>query len=117
EFSEEEAHEVLEILSMFEALKDSASNAEKAKEEIIESWVARFPGFDGNSEWDYLGYLDFLVKQKRYAHVADPQRLDSRVPLLVRYREMLTIWEQMDRPSILNTEQVKQLFSWWKRPE
>jgi uncharacterized protein YfbU (UPF0304 family) len=60
--SEEDAHEVMEILSMFEAFQDSVSGAGEIGK--TESWLKRFPGFDNNSEWDYLGYLDFLVKKR-----------------------------------------------------
>ena len=118
EFSEESAHEVMDILSMFEALQDSSAKVGEVEEvKGIESWLARFPGFDGNYEGEQLGYLYFLVKKGSYIHVVDPKRLNSHAPLLGRYREMLVTWNEMGRPSMLGAEQVKKLFSWWEKPE
>lgn len=108
EFPEEDARTIMDILSMFEALQDSSSEEMKQHD----PWLSRFPGFDNNHECDYLGYLEFLVKKGTYIHVVDQSRLNSRVPLLSRYREMLAIWDQMNRPKLLSEEQMKHLFSW-----
>lgn len=117
EFSEESAREVMDILSMFEALHDSSARAGEAEEEVkaIKSWLVRFPGFDGNYEGEQLGYLYFLVERGAYVHVVDPKRLNSHAPLLGRYREMLAIWNEMGRPKMLGAKQIKKLFSWWEK--
>ena len=110
EFSEEGAHEVMDILSMFEALQDSSAEVEEVKG--IGSWLSRFPGFDGNDEGEQLGYLYFLVKKGAYnSRVRRGAAQQSRAFAKSISRDACNL-ERDGRPSILGEEQIKQLFSW-----
>ena len=107
-FSEAEAREVLDILSMFEAVQDSIGA--KGKVEGVEEARLTFAGFDGNEEADHLAYLTFLVdQQKKFEHVV--RQRNSHVPLLGHYRGMLKRYKEFGSPERMSTEQIKSMAS------
>jgi uncharacterized protein len=91
--SEEESVEVIHILGMYEAIKDSYDAL--PDKSGIEDWRVRFIGFDGNHEGTQLGYLYFMVeKDEKFSHVVDKNKLNSHMPRLGYYRAMLNRYKE-----------------------
>ena len=91
--TEEDCQEVLDILSMFRAIKFSMETMED-KSGILD-WAAKFRGFDGNNEGKQLAYTEYYcLKIGRFdeLHLAD---FNSHSPELEVYRRMLAAWEQL----------------------
>ena len=89
--SEDESTEVLDILTMFEALKDSYDLLPTKPN--IDEWRVRFMGFDGTREAKQLGFTYYLQKEGEFSAVLVKRDLDSHGPTLARYRKMVSEWK------------------------
>jgi uncharacterized protein YfbU (UPF0304 family) len=83
--SEDECRFVHDVLEMYRHLTFSAKRADVPAEEI------QFPGFDGNNETKYLGYVNALFGRNLWAELHRQGGYDSHSPMLNRYRRMLAI--------------------------
>jgi uncharacterized protein YfbU (UPF0304 family) len=104
--SAEESREILDILAMFQVLKDSYKQLEDKSG--IEEWQTTFGGFDGNNEAGAMGYVAFLAEQdERFTDVIDRKKYNSHCPSIDRYRKMLDYFQRNfpDR-QILGKEQI-----------
>lgn len=90
----EECSEVLEILSMFDAINIACQRHPNAERDA--NWARRFWGFDGNNEGKQLGYAQFFIERlQRFVNLPRRPGLDgfnSHMPTLETYRRMLDIW-------------------------
>jgi len=102
----DESDEVDAVLKMYDALQ----RAHRTMDDNygIEQERLRFPGFDRESEPDYLGYAQFVItREARYPGLATTTRLDTQTPMLRQYRRMLKAWQdrggadQLDRRDVL----------------
>lgn len=91
----ENATFVGDVLSMWQGLEHSASNFSDIDWETYESFMGRrgrsvkFPGFDGNNEYDLLGAARFLVEELGRFSTFKGRELNSHMPSADRYRRML----------------------------
>lgn len=106
-----ECSEVLEILDMHRALK-WAYTAFPDTSGIEEHWV-RFSGFCGNEESKQLAYARFYCNLDggRYADMDRGDDLNSHMPVLDKYRRMLTEWRTSDDKFNLTKEEVVRITS------
>jgi uncharacterized protein len=99
-FSREKSREVLDILSMYEALNYCYDGMNDKSG--IDKGSIQFCGFDGNGESDLMEYARYLVEdQKRFAGL-DIKYFDSHSPSVDTYQRMLEVWRSIDnkyRPS------------------
>lgn len=64
----------------------------------------RFTGFDGNNESEYLSIARMMVEQLgRFSSLKDRGSLNSHMPVIARYREMLVSWRDI-RPTLSKGE-------------
>lgn len=89
--TEAESKEVLDILDMYRALKDTWEAL--PTKPAIDEWRVKFPGFDGNREVKQLGFAYYLRKEDKFTEILGKD-LNSHAPLLDRYRQMLVEWER-----------------------
>lgn len=104
--SENECHEVIDILVMHEALKDAYEKLDDTSG--IEEWRVKFSGFDGNNETTRLGYTRYFVGMGDRFTGYD---INSHCPMLDRYRKMLNAWNQSEKRYELTKEDVVRITS------
>ncbi|HEU4556490.1 MAG TPA: YfbU family protein [Longimicrobium sp.] len=92
-----ESEEVDDILEMFDGLQRAFRTVEDPYG--IEPYMLQFPGFDGKTERDYLGYAHFaLERERRHQNLASARDLDTAgTPMLRQYRRMLDEWKRRTR--------------------
>jgi uncharacterized protein len=109
--SEDESHEVFDILNMYQDLQYSFEKlSDKAG---INADGIRFPGFDGNNEGKQIGLLRFLVEQeKKYEYINhSSDNLNSHMPTLDIYRRMLAPWRALDRRTPFGKDDIIKILS------
>jgi len=117
--SETECREVMDILDMYRALKDSYDRLDDKSG--IEEADVQFPGFDGNNVYEYLSYADFLIRvQGRWQEVLDGRpnfELNSHSNNLEMLRRMLAEWKKIDKRYRLSKDDTKQILAAMIHPE
>jgi uncharacterized protein YfbU (UPF0304 family) len=83
---EDACKEVLEILSMFDYLKQGYERL--SDKSGIDAHDITFIGFDGNNEVSYMGYAEFFCGQGRFGSL-NIQDFNSHCPTIEMYRRML----------------------------
>lgn len=94
--TEQECREVLDILSMFQVLRQSFERL--ADKSGVEEGAVRFDGFDGNNETKQMGYTRFFCGRpadRRFEGDVDPNNLNSHSERLPRYRAMLAEYNRI----------------------
>jgi uncharacterized protein len=108
--SEDRCKEILDILSMFEALKFSY---EKLTDKSgIDEHDIRFRGFDGNNEPTEHSYAQFFCKSRRaFGEIVKGEVPNSHSPSLDIYRRMLRVWRDVRKLDdlILSKEEIIQI--------
>ncbi len=105
--TEEECQEVLDILTMFQVLRQSFECL--ADKSGIEEGAVRFDGFDGNNETKQMGYTRYyctLPPDGRFKGDVDVKNLNSHSYRLLRYRAMLAEYNRIkeERPKDLSMD-------------
>lgn len=121
--SPEQCEEVMDVLDMYRALRDSY-DALKDKGDISRNEI-QFPGFDGNGEPGadgYLGYARFLILTERRWEEALENRhhgfdINSHSHVIEMYRRMLAEWKRLDKKRNLSSEEIKQVLAERIHPE
>ena len=92
--------EVVDILEMWEMLEYSYDKLnEPARDnlagatEISESMI-KFPGFDGNNEWEHHSVALFLIKQ--LGRFSSFEAINSHMPTLDMHRRMLKAYKSLE---------------------
>lgn len=112
EFSKEDSIFVIDVLDMYSQILFANENAEG--EEKLESGI-KFPGFDGNKETSYLGYVRYYLKDlghfdelKNNSEFGD---FNSHRPMVDRYRRMLGVWNNTEDKYKLSIEDINRIVS------
>lgn len=100
----QECEEVINILSMFDSLRQAYSKMEDKSG--LEDFNIKFSGFDGNNETKQLTYAAYLQKNNKFVALSGLDGLNSHAPVLTGYRRMLTEWQQSDNPHSLRKDDV-----------
>ena len=92
--SSEECKEVIQILSMFSAIKRTYEALDDKSG--IDEWTTKFAGFDGNTETSQLAYARHFCEGDggRFKDLDRGDALNSHAPALDAYRRLLGEWEQ-----------------------
>ncbi|UIY25906.1 YfbU family protein [Rhizobium leguminosarum] len=97
--------------------KLGAEDKEKVKGEVayLGDEGPKFPGFDGNNESEYMSIAWMLTeKLGRFVSLKNRGSLNSHMPVVSRYREMLVPWRDI-RPTLgmgeMTAEQIIQLLT------
>ena len=113
--TDEECEEVIDILSMFRALRRTYE-ALPDKSGIAEQRVT-FVGFDGNDkvEGRYLSYARYFCNQEggRFTEIGRGDDFNSHWPALETYRRMLQAWNVSPDKYNLSQEDIIRITSAW----
>ena len=101
-----ESEEVDEVLQMYDALQRAFRTLDDPYG--MESFQLQFPGFDGKTERDYLGYAHYaLERERRHQNLASARDLDTNgTPMLRQYRRMLDEWKKRGNGSRLERNDI-----------
>lgn len=98
EMSVDEGHFVTEILNIYRHIEDY-KRKNPDDQEVAGHPYAVFPGFDGNEEGKFFGFVRFLIEkqgnwgeQKRYWRETDG--LNSHAPMVSKYERMIAKWKE-----------------------
>lgn len=106
---DENAELVLNILQVYEALKDSYNTLSDKSGITIQD--VSFPGFDGNNEPELIGFVDALRKMNRFVSTIEAGVLDSHMPKVQTYRNMIQKWNELGKSNRLTKEQILYILS------
>lgn len=90
----DECKEVVDILAMFDALKQSYKSLKDKSG--VEEGRTKFLGFDGNNESKQMAYARFFCTGgsiKRFSDLDKGDNFNSHMPTLSGYRNMLREWK------------------------
>jgi len=94
---EDQCREVLDILTMYRALKDSYARLGNEEQAGIDASRLKFLGFDGNdpTESQYMAYVNYLWKTERFTESKDDGQdgANSHMPVLDLYRRMMAAYD------------------------
>ena len=100
----EHAELVLDILQIYELIGDAYSRLSDTSG--ISDTQVKFPGFDGNNESEFMGFVDALEKDGRYVHVIQAGNRNSHSAKVHVYERMIAKWESFGKPMPLTKEQL-----------
>ena len=96
DLSLEECEEVVDVLSMYRALRVAQRDLPNGGGATVADIT--FRGFDGNEESKQYAYTLFMVEdQRKWGELAGVD-LNSHAPMLDRYRPMVQRWKSVERP-------------------
>ncbi|MEO4146813.1 YfbU family protein [Acinetobacter pittii] len=73
---------------------------------LISEHQIKFPGFDGNNETEFMGFVDALEKDNRFVDVIQTGNRNSHSPKVHVYERMIAKWQAFGKPYNLTTEQL-----------
>lgn len=97
---EEKGRFVLDILDLYRAIEDVKRSTKDSR--LLAHPCGVFPGFDGNNEWEYLGFSRFLIEkqgkfQEQEQYFSKNDGMNSHMPMVEKYRRMLDVKEKLAR--------------------
>jgi uncharacterized protein YfbU (UPF0304 family) len=115
--SEDECLEVLDILTMFSAIKRSFNSLEDKPS--VQEHDIRFRGFDGNNETKYMLYAQFFCDSQggRFEDLDRGDNFNSHLPSLDMYRRQLVEWNRSKDKHKLTKEEIERIVAEAVHPE
>jgi len=111
--SEVECREIIDIMEMYHAMQESNKMLTDSERQDVDQRRLQFLGFDIATEAQAVNYVRFLVDSEGlYPHFdkAD-HHFNSHVPMLEKYRRMLTTWRNCPRQYHLCSTELSQIFN------
>jgi uncharacterized protein YfbU (UPF0304 family) len=90
-----DCREVIDTLSMFEALEASYAALSAKERKAIPEYEVQFHGYSGNDETALMAYAEFCHEEGARFSYLDGRSLNSHMPARGRYREMLTNYDRL----------------------
>ena len=94
----------LNILQIYEMIQDTYDGL--SDKSLISEHQIKFPGFDGNNETEFMGFVDALEKDNRFVDVIQTGNRNSHSPKVHVYERMIAKWQAFGKPYNLTTEQL-----------
>lgn len=116
--------EVVDILDMWSFLESGYARLSKADKDRIAKELApmgeavKFLGFDGNNETEHLAIARFMIEDLDRFSSFEGRDLNSHMPLLPAYRQMLAVFEPMRSTLIgieLSASQIIEILKAWRK--
>jgi uncharacterized protein YfbU (UPF0304 family) len=109
---EKQCRFVWDVLSVYDAMQRQYLDADKdVPSELI------FMGFSGNDETQLMAYCRFLVKDRRWAHVAHRGDYNSHFPAVDMYERMVQKWKELGKPHKATDAQTDSILEVKVHPE
>ncbi|CAH8195785.1 YfbU family protein [Vibrio aestuarianus] len=111
--TEAECREVIDILEMYHAMQESHKMLSDCDGKEVDQRRLQFLGFDIAREAQLVHYVRFLVDSEGLYTQFDKadHHFNSQMPMLDKYRRMLTTWRNCPRQYHLSAAEFKQIFN------
>ncbi|MEZ8630484.1 hypothetical protein BCU71_12000 [Vibrio lentus] len=111
--TEAECREVIDIMEMYHAMQESNKMLAEQERAEVDQRRLQFLGFDIASEAQIVHYVRFLVDSEGLYPQFDKadHHFNSQMPMLEKYRRMLTTWRNCPRQYHLCATELSQIFN------
>ncbi|QPK04631.1 YfbU family protein [Vibrio kanaloae] len=111
--TEAECREIIDTMEMYHAMQESNKMLAEQERAEVDQRRLQFLGFDIASEAQIVHYVRFLVDSEGLYPQFDKadHRFNSQMPMLEKYRRMLTTWRNCPRQYHLCATELSQIFS------
>ncbi|WP_299687838.1 YfbU family protein [uncultured Vibrio sp.] len=111
--TEAECREIIDIMEMYHAMQESNKMLAEQERTEVDQRRLQFLGFDIASEAQIVHYVRFLVDSEGLYPQFDKadHHFNSQIPMLEKYRRMLTTWRNCPRQYHLCATELSQIFS------
>ncbi|GAB7219814.1 YfbU family protein [Vibrio comitans] len=111
--SESECREVIDIMEMYHAMQESFNMLATAEQANVDKRRLMFLGFDIATEASIVNYVRFLTESEGLYPQFDKadHHFNSQMPMLDKYRRMLTTWRNCPRQYHLCATEIAQIFN------
>lgn len=111
--TEAECREIIDIMEMYHAMQESNKMLAEDERKDVDQRRLQFLGFDIASEAQIVHYVRFLVDSEGLYPQFDKadHHFNSQMPMLEKYRRMLTTWRNCPRQYHLCATELSQIFS------
>jgi uncharacterized protein YfbU (UPF0304 family) len=111
--TEEECREIINIMEMYHAMQESNKMLNENDRKGVDQRRLQFLGFDIASEHQLVNYVRFLVDSEGLYPQFDKSdhHFNAQMPMLDKYRRMLTTWRNCPRQYHLSTAEFVQIFN------
>ena len=111
--TEAECREIIDIMEMYHAMQESNKMLSDQEPAEVDQRRLQFLGFDIASEAQVVHYVRFLIDSEGLYPQFDKadHHFNSQMPMLEKYRRMLTTWRNCPRQYHLCATELSQIFS------
>ncbi|MEZ8832925.1 YfbU family protein [Vibrio cyclitrophicus] len=111
--TEAECREIIDMMEMYHAMQESNKMLAEQERAEVDQRRLQFLGFDIASEAQIVHYVRFLVDSEGLYPQFDKadHHFNSQMPMLEKYRRMLTTWRNCPRQYHLCSTELSQIFS------
>ena len=111
--TEAECREVINIMEMYHAMQESNKMLADQERTEVDQRRLQFLGFDIACEAQIVHYVRFLVDSEGLYPQFDKadHHFNSQIPMLEKYRRMLTTWRNCPRQYHLCATELSQIFN------
>lgn len=110
---EDECREIIDIMEMYHAMQESSKMLAAEEQEKVDQRRLQFLGFDIAKEGALVSYVRFLVDSEGLYPQFEKgnHHFNAQVPMLEKYRRMLTTWRNCPRQYHLSATELVQIFN------
>ncbi len=110
---EDECREVIDIMEMYHAMQESNKMLAEDERKEVDQRRLNFLGFDIATEAQLVNYVRFLTDSEGLYPQFDKadHHFNAQMPMLEKYRRMLTTWRNCPRQYHLSAAEFKQIFN------
>ena len=111
--TEAECREIIDIMEMYHAMQESNKMLAEEERKEVDQRRLQFLGFDIASEAQIVHYVRFLTDSEGLYPQFDKadHHFNSQMPMLDKYRRMLTTWRNCPRQYHLCATELSQIFN------
>ncbi|WP_070963007.1 YfbU family protein [Vibrio sonorensis] len=108
-----ECREIIEFMEMYHAMQESNRMLSESERKEVDQRRLTFLGFDIASEAQQVNYVRFLIESEGLYPQFDKgeHHFNSQMPMLDKYRRMLTAWKNCPRQYHLCATELSQIFN------
>jgi len=109
EFTADQTAWLVDVLAMYGALKQSHAELSGDRTDVVT--YPLWPGFDTNSEMEWLSYSRALHAAHLYTDVLGENLKGAHGAMAPRYSRMLARWDEMGKSQSLDLQQYNEIMS------
>lgn len=111
--SETDCREIIDIMEMYHAMQESFKMLNQEQQGLVDKRRLMFLGFDIATEAHLVNYVRFITESEGLYPQFDKadHHFNSQMPMLDKYRRMLTTWRNCPRQYHLSSAEITQIFN------